>query len=364
LKKEPANPAHGGDIYAASARLKIPERRIIDLSASINPLGVSKKIKAELRRHLKYLNNYPDPACVRLRRHLSRRIGVGAENILCGNGSTELIYLVVRVLKPRRALVPAPAFAEYERALKIHGAEVVRFRTYEADGFRLDADAFCRAMEGADMAFLCNPDSPTARALPRAAVAGIAEKAAAIGCTLVVDEAFMDFLPVDGVGRNIYESITPLAAVSPGLVVLRSMTKFYALSGLRLGYAAACTEILEKLKESKEPWTVNTLAQRAGVIAINDAVHAGETFKLLKTEKRFVEKKLKELGVEFYPSGINFYLLKSDRAGDIRDGFFKRGILVRDCSDYPGLDGRFLRMAVRTHRENAEVFKVLGKILS
>jgi threonine-phosphate decarboxylase len=263
-------------------------------------------------------------------------------------------------------------------------------------------------MESADMAFLCNPDSPTARTLTKAAVVGIAEKAAAVGCTLVVDEAFIDFLPSrnparsparnidqsvdqsvarnidqsvdqnidqsvdqnidqnidDNAGRNIYESLTPLAAESSRLIVLGSMTKFYALSGLRLGYAVAGIEIIDMLKNFKEPWTVNTMAQRAGVIALNDAVYVKETFKLLREEKRFVQQKLKELGVEFYPSKINFYLLKSDRAGEIRDGLFKRGILVRDCSNYPGLDGRFLRMAVRTHRENSVVFKSMGRILS
>jgi len=350
---------HGGNIYRLSGILRIPERKVIDFSASINPLGVSKKIKAGLRKDLKYLTNYPDPNCHRLRQHLSRHLGIPDDNIICGNGSTELIYLVVRGLRPQRILIPAPTFSEYERAVITSGDtgnRTIRFLPLrEEANFGIDPESFIESMQGCRMAFLCNPNNPAAQLLPGADIIKIASAARALKCFLVVDEAFIDFIPQESVVSEVSEN--------PYLIVLRSMTKFYALSGLRLGFGIFPAEIAERLKALKEPWTVNSLAQRAGIIALKDRVYKESTLEYIRKEKDFIEKGLTGVGIHFYPSRINFYLLKHPGAEAIVPALRNKGILVRDCSNFRGLEKGFFRIAVKSHRDNALLIKELKKLL-
>ncbi|MEW6674955.1 MAG: threonine-phosphate decarboxylase CobD [Nitrospirota bacterium] len=356
---------HGGNIYRLAEELKIQERKIIDFSASINPLGVSKKIKAEIRKHLKYLHNYPDPEAKRLRKYLAQYHGIDPETILCGNGSTELIYLIIRALKPRKVLIPAPTFSEYERACKISNElQVTSYELKQADNFDINPDEFISSLLTphsslpCDMAFLCNPNNPTGRLLKREDVEKIADAAKELKCYLIVDEAFIDFCSGDSMINKVQNN--------PYLIVLRSMTKFYAISGLRIGYGVFPQHLIHRLKEYKEPWTVNSLAQRAAVVALKDKVYKNETFKLMREEKRFLEKGFKRLDIEFSPSDTNFYLLKLSNAKNAKEVYQrlkKRGILLRDCSNFRGLGDTFLRVAVKSHRENTILLKELTAIL-
>lgn len=379
---------HGGDIYSLSEELKIQERKIIDFSSSINPLGISKKVKAEIRRQLKYLHNYPDPEARRLRRYLALYHGIDPETVLCGNGSTELIYLIVRALKPERVLIPAPTFSEYERACKTagYGVQVTSYKLKKEDNFDINPDEFIAVMSPSsltsssaphhirgvgqgtpdspqvgeerglcNMAFLCNPNNPTGRLLGKNDILKIAEVARKLKCYLVVDEAFIDFCPED--------SVIDFVKDNPYLIVLRSLTKFYALSGLRVGYGVFPLQIIEKLKEFKEPWTVNSLAQRAAVIALKDKVYRRETFSLIEKEKGFLEKSFKKTGIEFFPSQTNFYLLSIDGSKEIYNRLKKKGILVRECSNFRGLDDTYIRIAVKSHRENKILIKEMAETL-
>jgi len=348
---------HGGDIYSLSESLRVPERRIIDFSASINPLGISNKIKAELRSYLKFLHHYPDSECRRLKRHISRHIDIDENRIICGNGSTELIYLIVRALKPERVLLPVPTFSEYERAIRTYckNSRIDYLYLYEDNFFRLLPDRFIEALKDHDMAFICNPNNPTAQSLSIDELKEIIKKSSKKGCLLVIDEAFIDFEPEN--------SVTKIFNDTSNTIVLRSMTKFYGFAGLRLGYGLLPEGIIDVIKEYKEPWTVNTLAQRAGVIALKDKHYRKKTFEYLKKEKQFLEGAFRKLRINFFPSKINFYLLRDDRAPEIVARLRKEGILVRDCSNFRGLDKRFIRVAVRTHRENAILIKKLKEII-
>ncbi|MCX5719863.1 MAG: aminotransferase class I/II-fold pyridoxal phosphate-dependent enzyme, partial [Nitrospirae bacterium] len=250
---------HGEDIYRLAEELKIQERKIIDFSTSVNPLGVSKKVKAEIRKHLKYLHNYPDSEAIRLKKRLAQYHGIAPEMILCGNGSTELIYLIARTLKPKKVLIPAPTFSEYERATIIaqsleHGAQIKYFVLNKEDGFEIKPDEFIAKIREnrnselrtqnselyANMAFLCNPNNPTGLLLGKDSVLKIAEAARNLKCYLIVDEAFIDYcqgtvpdLPPSQ--RQGVESGLSLISVikevenNPYLIVLRSMSLFYAL---------------------------------------------------------------------------------------------------------------------------------------
>ena len=355
--------AHGGDICRLAEELRIPERKVLDFSSSVNPLGVSKKIKAEIRKHLKYLHNYPDPGATRLRKRLARYHGIDPEMILCGNGSTELIYLVAKALRPQSVLVPAPTFSEYERALRTAGsgeskAEIEYFLLKRENGFDINPDQFVNTLKGEtisslltphasrsfDTAFLCNPNNPTGRLLRREDVKEIADSAKDLGCYFVVDEAFIDFCPDASVIKDV--------ADNPYLIVLRTMGNFYSLAGLRVGYGVFPRHLVDKLKEFKEPWTMNNLSQRAAVAALRDRVFREETFRLMQQEKKFLEKSFRKLGLEFFPSDTNFYLLKMNSADEVIRILKRKGILLRDCSNFRGLDSTYLRVAVKSHKDN------------
>jgi threonine-phosphate decarboxylase len=369
---------HGGNIYRLAEELKMQERKIMDFSASVNPLGVSKKIKTEIRRHLKYLHNYPDHEAKRLRKRLAQYHGIAPETILCGNGSTELIYLITRVLKPQKVLISAPTFSEYERA--VVSAQNSELRTQikyfvlkREDNFNINPDEFIEAMTdlvqhsknslnsgfcalcSVNMVFLCNPNNPTGRLIRKEGVKRIAAAAKEFKCYLIVDEAFIDFCAEDSIIKDMEDN--------PYLIVLRSMAGFYALSGLRIGYGVFPQHLIGSLKRYNEPWTVNNLAQRAAVVALKDKIYRSETFRLLKEEKRFLEKSFKKIGIEFFDSDVNFYLLKISNANEIFQQMKRKGILIRDCSNFRGLDNTYLRVAVKSHKENTILIKELTSIL-
>lgn len=344
---------HGGNIYRLAEELNIHERKIIDFSASINPLGVSKKVKAELRRHLKYLHNYPDPDTKRLRKRLAQYHRINPEMILCGNGSTELIYLITRALKPKSVLIPAPTFSEYERACRTsYELRVTSYELKRENNFNINPDEFIKSMKGCDMAFLCNPNNPTGLLLKKDSVLQITEAARDSKCILVVDEAFIDFCPEDSVIKEVQNN--------PHLIVLRSMTKFYALSGLRLGYGVFPPHLTGRLKEYKEPWTVNNLAQSAAVEALKDKVYRNETFRIIRHEKRFMEDGFKKLGIDYISSSVNYYLIRLDNAEEVITSLRNKGILVRNCSNFRGLDESYIRVAVKSRRDNARLLKELS----
>jgi len=364
---------HGGNIYEASRRSGIPEEDILDFSASINPLGVPKSAADAMRAAVDRLCHYPEPYAEGLSAHLARLFKVSVDSIICGNGSAELIYLLPRALKPARALVPEPTFSEYARACMASGAsDVIGHRLKWEDNFDISAEAFAKAIieacpsgdhgrkgagrqsQSRGMAFLCNPNNPTGRLVSRKDVLAIAETARQQACYLVVDEAFIDFCPGGSVVKEVEKN--------PYLIVIRSMTKFYALSGLRIGCAVLHPEVSQKVREFKEPWTVNTLAQRAAAAAIGDAPFRKASLRAMAAEKSFVERQLRRMGISFVPSKANYYLLWLERAPEVRAALEKRGILVRDCANFAGLGPRFLRIAVRSRQENTILMEEMGKI--
>jgi len=360
---------HGGNIYRLAEELGTPENKIMDFSASINPLGVSKRVISEIIKELKNLHNYPDFDMKGLRERLSQYHDIAPETIICGNGSTELIYLIPRALKPGRVLIPSPTFSEYEKACTMScELRVASYEFKKENDFDISPDEFISAIKGdrtselqtpnselkCDMAFLCNPNNPTGHLLGKTEVLRIAEAAKEIKCLLVVDEAFIDFCPETSVINDVRDN--------PYLVVLRSMTKFYALTGLRIGYGVFHRDVIDRIKEFKEPWTVNNLAQKAAIAALDDSSYADETMRLMKNEKQFLEHSFHEAGIEFFPSAVNYYLLRIDNAGAIVKELRQKGILVRECSNFKGLDSSYVRVAVKSRRHNEIMLKELLKL--
>ena len=352
--------SHGGNIYRLADALGVAEAKVIDFSASINPLGPPRSVLAAMRRQIGGISNYPDPDAKRLRLAIAEAKGIGPDSVVCGNGSTELIYLMTRALRPRTVLIPAPTFSEYERACRSAGVgRTIAHELRKREFFDLDPDTFIRAMAGenpfskpCDMAFICNPNNPTGRLVGREDMKRIAAAAGAVKCVLIVDEAFIDFCE----GASVIDEVRG----NPYLVVLRSLTKFYALSGLRVGYAVLPPAMVEKVAEAKEPWTVNSLAQIAGVAALGDREYASLALDTIWEGKKRLEEGFTRLGIPFLPSEANFYLLHLEDAGAVADHLKRKGILVRDCSDFAGLDQRYIRVAVKSRRDNARLLKEIS----
>ncbi len=345
---------HGGNIYRVAEETGIPVRSIIDFSASINPLGVPESVAAVIREHIPLLAHYPEPLAESLAMHLGKHLGIDSRTILCGNGSTELIYLVVRALAPSRVLIPAPTFSEYERACRLlRGTSCVHYALSRENGFAVEPERFIAAMAGCDMAFLCNPNNPTGRLLDRDSVRAVADAAKRMSCYLAVDEAFIEFAP----GHSAVHDVSK----NQHLIVLRSLTKYYALPGLRVGYAVLPQALMPRMKEHKEPWTVNSLAQKAAIAALDDTAYRERTGSVIGQWKKELEEGLDSLRIDRVPSAANFILIRMENAAETVLALRKKGILVRECDNFPGLNGADVRIAVRSGRENAAFLKELAR---
>jgi len=352
---------HGGNVFALARSLGIAPEELTDFSASINPLGPAPGVREALAASFDRLVHYPDRQAAELRCALAGLHGVDTSNIVVANGSTELIYLLPRILTGKRGLVVAPAFSEYARSLERAGWEVDHLILSPADGFALSLDRLAeRLADGVDLLFLCNPANPTGAILPPAVTEKVFELCRTTRTFLVLDEAFMDFR--EG------ESAKRIVCQTGGGVVLRSMTKFYAIPGLRLGYALGPAEVVGLLASLLEPWSVNTLAQAAGVASLADRNYRETTIRHCIEECDFLARGFSSLpGLAPFPSAANYLLVELANglsAPELRDALLKRRIIVRDCSNFVGLDKRFFRVAVRGRDDNSRLLAALDGVLT
>jgi threonine-phosphate decarboxylase len=348
---------HGGTVFAVARELGVAPEEILDFSASINPLGPAPGVREALAVAFDRLGHYPDDTAAELTAALAAWHGLSSAQVGVANGSTELIYLLPRLVAGSRALVVAPPFSEYARALSRAEWQVDYFTLSPTDGFALSLPALTeRLAAGYDLLILANPGNPTGALVPLAKVAELLVACQRAGSFLVLDEAFMDFCEEASAKR--------LVAESGGALVLRSMTKFFAIPGLRLGYAIGATATIARLRELREPWSVNSLAQVAGLASLADPVYAARTREFVAAERDWLAAGLAELpGLAVFPSAAN-YLLAELTDGSSADALAARlrreRLLVRACGNFPGLDSRFFRVAVRTRSENEQLLRLLA----
>ncbi len=354
-----AQRVHGGNIHEAIRRYGLEGKKFIDFSSNVNPLGPSGAATRAAKKALSLIDRYPDPDMTELRKAIARYFGIRPGQVLCGNGANELIHLIPRVFRPKKVLIPMPTFTEYAAAVEEAGGEVVPFRLNEEEGFRVDPLEMAFALKGMDMAFLCNPNDPTGLIMTKAETAELMTNAFQYKVRLVVDEAFMDFMES--------ESIVKQAVEASQLICIRSFAKFFGLPGLRIGYAVSDEATIAALRAGQEPWTVNIPAEQAAIVALNDWRHIKKTRKVVEKERDRLMSDLRLLpGVEAYPGAANFIFMKVDffDAPLLVEKLGLRGLLVRDCSSFPGLDSGFIRVAVRTGRENRRLITALRELLA
>jgi histidinol-phosphate aminotransferase len=332
-QEESFRPVHGGIKPAELRALGLNPEEALDFSASISPLGTPEGVWKALERV--DLTAYPDSQCLELREALSRQLGLGIGCILVGNGSTELIHLLSRAyLTPPRpgvtntAFLLTPTYGEYAGACRLAGASVSRLAAYYSAGFHWDiAEAQWRiALERPSLVFICNPNNPTGSYLQRPEVKRLAETTADTGSLLVIDEAYISFVD------HAWDSLSLLKW--DNVVLLRSMTKDYALTGLRLGYSLASPEITSRLASFQPDWSVNGLAQAAGLAVLSDDQYIPRARAAVNQSKAFLTEKLTSLGFVTLPSAANFLLAQVGNGATMRDRLMRRGLFVRDCASF------------------------------
>lgn len=349
-------PGHGGRRDEAARRYGIPREELLDFSASINLMGPPPPVLAAVRGAVTEISHYPEEAPAALAAAAATYMGVFPDELVLGNGSTELIYWLATLLSPRRVLIVEPTFSEYRNACLAAGARCDSFMLSEEDGFAFDVSRL--DPEGYDLVFLCNPNNPTGYLVPLEDLTALWRRCHGAGAGLVVDEAFIDFADAE-------ESVLSYG-VSRGLFVLRSLTKSHALAGLRLGCLAASADFAQRLRQRIPPWNVNSFAVAAGQAALADHGYI-EAARLETTVARSMlfEDLSSQCGVEPLPSEANFLLCRLHGVGSrqLSEHMASEGILVRDCRSFAGLGDRYIRVAVRGERENYQLLSALRRSL-
>ena len=382
---------HGGNIYKIFREKNIKE--ILDYSSNINPYGIPESLKKRITENLEILERYPDPDYIELRQKLAHLNKVDISNIILGNGATEIIFLFMKVINPKKILIAAPTFGEYERAVKATervenssilgdsnkkkddenscGKQKIKieyFELKESDDFKLNIHNLKNELEKKyDLLIICNPNNPTGKFLKLDETEEILRECNKYNTKLFIDEAFIDFLK-DGMK----ESIINTKEDKQNLFVTRAFTKFFAIPGLRLGYGIYFDKNLEKeISEKKEPWSVNNIAEIAGLTVLDDTKYIEETLKWIAEEKTYVYEKLNEInGIKVYETEVNFITGKIDEklfseglnVKILREKMLEQGILIRDASNFKFLDERFFRLAIKNRKNNDRVIETLKKI--
>jgi len=327
---------HGGDIYTNHG-VKL------DFSVNTNPLGLPLAVREALSSRIDEFTRYPDPSCCELRSAIAAHEEVPNEWILCGNGAADIIYRLCYAIKPCKALVCAPTFTEYERALEQVESQVIYHSLTPDNGFDLTDEIIGRIDPTIDMLFLCNPNNPTSRLISSELMARIMARARQTHTIVVVDECFLDFTKG--------ESAKCFLADMPELCILKAFTKIYAMAGLRLGYLLASDKtLIEKAAGAAQCWSVSVPAQIAGVTALSCEGWQDKTLELIEEERSFLTKNLEMAGITVFPGDSNFLLLRTEYP--LYEMLLEKGIMIRRCENFKGLDSSYYRISIKTRREN------------
>lgn len=354
---------HGGNIYSVMRKSGKTVNQLLDYSANINPLGLSDSVRQAILQSVEKVIHYPDAEATALKEAVSAFYDVPVAAITAGNGAVEMLYVLCHSIRPKKVLITAPAFSEYEQAARASGAVVQYHYLSEDDNFSIDTETMLRNLSGVDMVFIGNPNNPTGTLLLREQIERLLSAALAKQIYVVVDESFLDFLPDDS-----QITCRPLLADCPNLVIIHSLTKFYAIPGLRLGFALANPELTRQLHNSKDPWNVNTLAQHAGVAALQDADYRQQSRDLVGVAKQELYRELLGInGMKPYLPAVNFILVNIKESGfsarELRQQMLEQDILIRDCSNYPGLSAEYIRLAVKCPEHNRILLNTMRQVL-
>ncbi len=345
---------HGGNIHKILRDSAEKDQELLDFSANINPLGPPEWFRPLISSQLEYLLHYPDPENIRFIEMIAAHTGIPRTHIVVGNGTTELLYAYMRTVPCKRALIVVPSYVDYVRAAEIAGLTVENVVLREEDDFILDPDKLGALIRPHDLVVIATPNNPTGKTVDRAKLLTLIKDFPK--SYFLIDEAFLDFI----------EGGKTVGAEAANILTLNSMTKFYGVPGLRIGYGVVSPSLALQVKENLPPWTVNSLAQAVGTEALKDAAYQIKTRQTCRELRQAMEDALKKIRrLKVYSSQANYLFIKIIAEGDaaaLADYCLDRGIMIRRCDNYKGLEDAhlFFRVAVRTKRENVRLIEVLN----
>ena len=346
-------PASHGGLYSISN----PQLDILDFSSNINPLGPSPNVLKTIKNHLNTLQIYPDSESLDLRKNLQKYTKIPTSQIVVGNGATEIIYNFCKAFLSKKTpvLIPVPTFGEYEVAAKLSGAKVEFYKTMD---LKKDIDDFISKLPSNGCIFICNPNNPTGHLLSKNILKKIIIEANKKNSLVFVDECFIELVP------DYNESIITLVKKYDNLFILRSLTKSFGLAGIRIGYGVGTKKLILILNQIKIPWNVSGLAQHAASAAISTPNYLDKATKIIRTELNYLKNNISKLdNFDCYDSVTNFILIKTKlKSLQLQQKLLKKKILIRDCSNFRGLNHNYIRVAVKTRKENQKLVHALEEL--
>lgn len=354
---------HGGDLDSISSAYGVSRQEIIDFSGNINPLGISTLAKEEIANNLDLISTYPDRNYNTLRRGISDYVGLDAQHIIVGNGSTELISLMIQMKKPKELLIVGPTYSEYEREASLAGSNIQYFRLQEDMDFNIDSQGLINHLTNdIDMLVICNPNNPTSTCIHTPELKIILDKCKENGIFLMIDETYVEFV------ENI-ESVTATSLIPfyDNLLILRGISKFFSSPGLRLGYGMSSNkDLLTHMNNHKNPWTINILASFGTEVMLRDFSYINQTRTLFNEQRNLIYNELLSWkNIKVYKPEANFVLLKlldhNIKAKDIFEKMLEQKMLLRDASSFPFLNDRFLRFCFLLPEQNKALLTALKK---
>ena len=349
--------AHGGDIYGQNGE---KNAAIVDFSANINPLGMPGEAIEAAKDAVIQANIYPDSDCRALCAKLGGFENIGKAGIFCSNGASDILFRLAYAAKPKKILVTAPSFADYERAGKAAGAEVIYYALKKENNFQIEEDiADLVVSEAPDIVFICNPNNPTGNLTEFCAAEKIAAACSSVGSILLVDECFLDFVEDPGA-----YSAKPLTGRYSNIVILKAFTKIFAMPGLRLGYAiCADAGLVGRLRFAGPDWAVSNLAQMAGIAALrHGGAYMEATREYVKKEREYISRELARAGLTVYPAYANFIFFSCPGDIDLCGELLKKGIMIRNCENFSGLGPGHYRTAVLSHEKNELLVRAIREV--
>lgn len=352
---------HGSDLEKIEAIFGIRKEEILSFSANVNPLGVSPLLRSTLSEHIDAITTYPDREYTSLRKCIAEYCHTDYENIIVGNGSTELISLFIQIEHPKKAYVIGPTYSEYEREIALGGGTTLYYPLKEENDFKLDVEDFVSHLnESIDLLVICNPNNPTSSCITRKQMRHILDICKEYDIYVMVDETYVEFAD----NMEEIESV-PLTNYYNNIIILRGTSKFFAAPGLRLGYAITGNkDLIKSINTRKNPWTINSLAVVAGETMFRDESYIQATKDLISSERNRIYDLLKDSpNYKVYKPSGNFMLVKSLREDITSDVLFERAILekmmIRDCSTFPFLDDSYIRFCFMNPEDNDRLLRCL-----
>lgn len=342
---------HGGDIYSANN-----SNNIIDFSANINPLGMPSSVKKAIVDNIDKYNVYPDPLCRDLRKEIGKFEKLNSDFILCGNGAADIIFKIALYLRPKKALILAPTFSEYEEALNLVNCSISYYDLKEDNNFKIDINILNHIVKGIDIMFLCNPNNPTGIPLKKDIILKIIHKCKVNNTFLVVDECFVEFLE-----KEEEYTIKEYINSNDNVIILKAFTKIYAMAGLRLGYMLTSNlKVINGISKVGQPWSVSQVATVAGIAALKEELYVKETKKYIRENREYLKMELKKLGFKVFNSQANYIFFKCKDKG-IEKYLKNKDILIRGCSNYVGLNESYFRIAIKSRNDNIKLIEAIRK---